>query len=161
MSEPEAIHAAALALFNARTDLAGRTVAVSAGGTRAPSDPGRYLGTRSSGRQGVALAVAAAERGAKVALAAANIDGDILRDAELPGIEITKVGSAADLSTVMRRADIGLGYALAASLIGGGGGVLAAGTSVVTSVVASWFAPWCAPGEDPRRDDGAKEGGLP
>ena len=104
MSEPEAIHAAALALFNARTDLAGCTVAVSAGGTREPIDPVRYIGNRSSGRQGVALAVAAAERGAKVALAAANIDGDILRDAELPGIEITKVGSAADLSTVMRRA---------------------------------------------------------
>ena len=104
MSEPEAIHEAALALLSARADLAGLTVAVSAGGTREPIDPVRYLGNRSSGRQGVALAVAAAERGARVLLAAANIEGDILRDAELPGVDITRVGSAADLSTAMRRA---------------------------------------------------------
>ncbi|HNV09838.1 MAG TPA: bifunctional phosphopantothenoylcysteine decarboxylase/phosphopantothenate--cysteine ligase CoaBC [Propionibacteriaceae bacterium] len=104
MSEPEVIHEAALALLTTRADLAGLTVAVSAGGTREPIDPVRYLGNRSSGRQGVALAVAAAERGAHVLLAAANIDGDILRDAQRPGVHITKVGSAADLSTVMRRA---------------------------------------------------------
>lgn len=104
MSEPEAIHEAALAIINARHDLAGLTIAVSAGGTREPIDPVRYLGNRSSGRQGVALAVAAAERGARVLLAAATIDGDILRDARRPGIDITGVGSAADLSIVMRQA---------------------------------------------------------
>ncbi|HSN43231.1 MAG TPA: bifunctional phosphopantothenoylcysteine decarboxylase/phosphopantothenate--cysteine ligase CoaBC, partial [Propionibacteriaceae bacterium] len=104
MSEPEAIHEAALALLGARADLAGCIVVVSAGGTREPIDPVRYLGNRSSGRQGVALAVAAAQRGARVLLVAANIDGDILRDAEQPGIDITEVGSTADLSTAMRRA---------------------------------------------------------
>ncbi|MBO1030860.1 bifunctional phosphopantothenoylcysteine decarboxylase/phosphopantothenate--cysteine ligase CoaBC [Tessaracoccus sp. SD287] len=104
MSEPEAIHEAALAIINARHDLAGLTIAVSAGGTREPIDPVRYLGNRSSGRQGVALAVAAAERGARVLLAAATIDGDILRDAQRPGIHIATVGSAADLSIVMRQA---------------------------------------------------------
>ena len=51
------------------------------------------------------------------------------------GLPITILASIGWLSTVMRRADIGLGYALAASLIGGGGGVLAAGTSVVASVI--------------------------
>jgi phosphopantothenoylcysteine decarboxylase/phosphopantothenate--cysteine ligase len=54
-------------------DLAGRTVVVSAGGTREPLDPVRFLGNRSSGRQGVALARAAAARGAEVTLVAANV----------------------------------------------------------------------------------------
>src|SRR4051812_5332426 len=57
----------------ARPDLAGRTVVVSAGGTREPIDPVRFLGNRSSGRQGVALARAAAARGADVTLIAANV----------------------------------------------------------------------------------------
>ncbi len=54
-------------------DLAGRTVVVSAGGTREPLDPVRFLGNRSSGLQGVALARAAAARGADVTLVAANV----------------------------------------------------------------------------------------
>jgi phosphopantothenoylcysteine decarboxylase/phosphopantothenate--cysteine ligase len=54
-------------------DLAGRTVVVSAGGTREPIDPVRFLGNRSSGLQGVALARAAAARGADVTLVAANV----------------------------------------------------------------------------------------
>jgi phosphopantothenoylcysteine decarboxylase/phosphopantothenate--cysteine ligase len=54
-------------------DLVGRRVVVSAGGTREPLDPVRFLGNRSSGRQGVALARAAASRGAKVTLVAAHI----------------------------------------------------------------------------------------
>jgi phosphopantothenoylcysteine decarboxylase/phosphopantothenate--cysteine ligase len=54
-------------------DLAGRHVVVSAGGTREPLDPVRFLGNRSSGRQGYALARAAAARGAEVTLVAANV----------------------------------------------------------------------------------------
>jgi phosphopantothenoylcysteine decarboxylase / phosphopantothenate---cysteine ligase len=54
-------------------DLTGRTLVVSAGGTREPIDPVRFLGNRSSGRQGVALARAAAARGADVTLVAANV----------------------------------------------------------------------------------------
>ena len=56
----------------ARRDLAGRRVVVSAGGTREPLDPVRYLGNRSSGKQGYALAAVAAARGADVTLVAAN-----------------------------------------------------------------------------------------
>jgi phosphopantothenoylcysteine decarboxylase/phosphopantothenate--cysteine ligase len=56
----------------AEPDLHGRTVVVSAGGTREPIDPVRFLGNRSSGRQGFALAAAAARRGAEVTLVAAN-----------------------------------------------------------------------------------------
>jgi phosphopantothenoylcysteine decarboxylase/phosphopantothenate--cysteine ligase len=54
-------------------DLAGRHVVVSAGGTREPLDPVRFLGNRSSGRQGFALAAVAAARGARVTLVAANV----------------------------------------------------------------------------------------
>ncbi|SJM53779.1 bifunctional phosphopantothenoylcysteine decarboxylase/phosphopantothenate--cysteine ligase CoaBC [Gulosibacter sp. 10] len=55
-------------------DLVGHTVLVTAGGTREPIDPVRFLGNRSSGRQGVAIARKAAERGAEVTLVAANIE---------------------------------------------------------------------------------------
>ena len=55
-------------------DLAGRHVVVSAGGTREYLDPVRFLGNRSSGLQGYALARAAAARGAEVTLVAANVD---------------------------------------------------------------------------------------
>jgi len=54
-------------------DLAGRTIVVSAGGTRERLDPVRFLGNRSSGRQGIALARAAVARGAEVTLVAANV----------------------------------------------------------------------------------------
>lgn len=109
MSEPEAIHARALELLNPRRDLAGLTVAVSAGGTREPIDPVRYLGNRSSGRQGVALACAAAARGAKVLLAAANIEDAVLSGLD-PAVEVVAAGSAAELGVVMadlaERADV-------------------------------------------------------
>lgn len=102
MSEPEQIAEAALALLAPR-DLAGLRVAVSAGGTREPIDPVRFLGNRSSGRQGVALALAAAARGADVELVAANIEADVLRDAVVQrGIRITHAGSATELADAMR-----------------------------------------------------------
>jgi phosphopantothenoylcysteine decarboxylase/phosphopantothenate--cysteine ligase len=56
-----------------RPDLAGRSVVISAGGTREPLDPVRFLGNRSSGLQGIALARAAAARGADVTLVCANV----------------------------------------------------------------------------------------
>jgi phosphopantothenoylcysteine decarboxylase / phosphopantothenate---cysteine ligase len=68
---PEAAVAALVRVLAAAGDLAGRTVVVTAGGTREPIDPVRYLGNRSSGRMGVALAAAAARRGATVHLVAA------------------------------------------------------------------------------------------
>lgn len=55
-------------------DLVGRRVLISAGGTREPLDPVRYLGNRSSGKQGLALARVAAARGAEVTVVAANVD---------------------------------------------------------------------------------------
>lgn len=74
LPEPEQIFAAATAVLAGHPqDLAGRHVVVSAGGTREFLDPVRYLGNRSSGRQGIALAEAAVARGATVTLVAANV----------------------------------------------------------------------------------------
>jgi phosphopantothenoylcysteine decarboxylase/phosphopantothenate--cysteine ligase len=79
-----------------RPDLTGRRVVISAGGTREPLDPVRYLGNRSSGKQGWALARVAAARGAEVVLVAANVD--------LPvpfGVRTVRVGSADELRAAM------------------------------------------------------------
>jgi phosphopantothenoylcysteine decarboxylase/phosphopantothenate--cysteine ligase len=82
-------------------DLAGRSVVVSAGGTREELDPVRFLGNWSSGRQGYALARTAAGRGASVTLVAANT--------ELPdpaGVQVVRVRSARDLrAAVLEAAD--------------------------------------------------------
>lgn len=73
-------------------------VLVTAGGTREPIDPVRYLGNRSSGKQGVAIAAAAANRGAKVVLLAANIDESVLAEVrDHPAVRIVPVGTAAEL----------------------------------------------------------------
>jgi phosphopantothenoylcysteine decarboxylase/phosphopantothenate--cysteine ligase len=72
--------------------LAGRRVVVSAGGTREPLDPVRYLGNRSSGRQGYALARVAAARGAEVTLVSANAEL-----ADPAGIEVVRVGTAREM----------------------------------------------------------------
>jgi phosphopantothenoylcysteine decarboxylase/phosphopantothenate--cysteine ligase len=79
--------------------LAGRRVVVSAGGTREPLDPVRYLGNRSSGKQGYALAQVAAARGAAVTLVAANTS---LPDPD--GVEVVTVGTALELQDAVTRA---------------------------------------------------------
>src|SRR3984957_16540285 len=68
MAEPEAISAAVLSALGGRHDLAGEVVLVTAGGTREALDPVRYIGNRSSGKMGYALAEAARSRGARVVL---------------------------------------------------------------------------------------------
>jgi phosphopantothenoylcysteine decarboxylase/phosphopantothenate--cysteine ligase len=68
MAEPESIADAVLAALGRRHDLAGEIVLVTAGGTREALDPVRFLGNRSSGKMGYALADAARSRGAKVIL---------------------------------------------------------------------------------------------
>ncbi|MBY0176689.1 bifunctional phosphopantothenoylcysteine decarboxylase/phosphopantothenate synthase [Curtobacterium herbarum] len=127
MSEPEDIVVAALAVLEATEragttgtdgaagpattphsaargehgDLAGVRVVVSAGGTREPLDPVRFVGNRSSGRQGVALAAEAARRGADVTLVAANTDPGLTEG--LP-VRVVRVGSAQELATAMHAA---------------------------------------------------------
>lgn len=72
MSEPDALveHLASLLISGGRRDLRGRTVLISAGGTREHLDPVRFLGNPASGRMGFALAAACAHRGARVRLVA-------------------------------------------------------------------------------------------
>ena len=96
LPEPEEIFAVARAVLRrggpVRPDLAGRHVVVTAGGTREPLDPVRYLGNRSSGKQGYAFARTAIARGARVTLVAANV---ALPDPA--GVEIVPVGTTAEL----------------------------------------------------------------
>ncbi len=80
-------------------DLAGVRVVVSAGGTREPLDPVRYLGNRSSGKQGLAIARVARSRGAHVVLVAANMTVPIPA-----GIEHVDVETTAELEEAMRKA---------------------------------------------------------
>jgi phosphopantothenoylcysteine decarboxylase / phosphopantothenate---cysteine ligase len=94
LPEPaEIVDLATLLLYRADalpSDLTGRHVVISAGGTREPLDPVRYLGNRSSGRQGYALARVAAQRGARVTLVAAHTP-DLTDPA---GVEVVGVGTA-------------------------------------------------------------------
>jgi phosphopantothenoylcysteine decarboxylase/phosphopantothenate--cysteine ligase len=103
MAEPDEIVEAALAAVGAggahratgdraAGDLAGRRILITAGGTREPLDPVRFIGNRSSGRQGVALATVAAARGAHVTLIAAHLDID-----DPTGIDVRHVGTALEL----------------------------------------------------------------
>ncbi|WP_137846070.1 bifunctional phosphopantothenoylcysteine decarboxylase/phosphopantothenate--cysteine ligase CoaBC [Microbacterium sp. 2FI] len=102
MSEPEEILAAALDAAVPRADLAGVRAVVSAGGTREPIDPVRFIGNRSSGRQGVAVALAAADRGADVVLVTAHLDDGVLATASAhPRVRVVRAGTAADLAAVM------------------------------------------------------------
>ena len=102
MPEPEEILAAieaAIGADPAGADLAGRRVLVTAGGTREPIDPVRFVGNRSSGRMGVALAEAAARRGAAVTLIAANVALPVAA-----GVERVDVSSAAELEAATAKA---------------------------------------------------------
>lgn len=98
LPEPGTIAAAALALV-APQDLTGRHVVISAGGTREPLDPVRFLGNRSTGRQGYALATRARARGARVTVVAANV-----ALAEPAGITVVPVETTAQLAAAVRAA---------------------------------------------------------
>ncbi|KZX21417.1 bifunctional phosphopantothenoylcysteine decarboxylase/phosphopantothenate--cysteine ligase CoaBC [Rathayibacter tanaceti] len=116
MEEPETIVAEALAVqaraAGARRDLEGLTVLVTAGGTREPLDPVRFVGNRSSGRQGVALALAAAARGARVTLLAAHLD------VEAPaGVTVHHVGTALELREAALAAAPGVDIVIMAAAV--------------------------------------------
>ena len=92
MAEPDDILGAARTLLTGSGPLSGKRVLVSAGGTREPLDAVRYVGNRSSGRMGVALAAEARRRGAEVTLLAAN-----LAVPAPAGVELVETPTAADL----------------------------------------------------------------
>jgi phosphopantothenoylcysteine decarboxylase/phosphopantothenate--cysteine ligase len=101
LAEPDDIVAAADAVLRPETPLAGRRLLVTAGPTYEDLDPVRYIGNRSSGRMGLALAAEAARRGAAVTL----VVGPTTL-AMPPGCEVVRVRSAADMhQAVMARAD--------------------------------------------------------
>ena len=115
LSEPDDIVAATLAAARAGArrraeeihgrDLEGRRILVTAGGTREPIDPVRFLGNRSSGKQGVAIAARAAARGAEVTLVAANIEVPPPAD-----VSVVRVSSAEQMAAacteLARRQDV-------------------------------------------------------
>ena len=77
-------------------DLKGKRVLVTAGGTREAIDPVRFIGNKSSGKQGIVIALAARNRGAQVHLIAANFDTSALE-----GIEVSSVESASEMHKVL------------------------------------------------------------
>ncbi|HEV3225931.1 MAG TPA: bifunctional phosphopantothenoylcysteine decarboxylase/phosphopantothenate--cysteine ligase CoaBC, partial [Acidimicrobiales bacterium] len=99
LAEPTAIVAAVERVLTA-PDLAGLAVLITAGGTREPIDPVRYISNRSSGKQGHALADAAAQRGAKVTLVTTT------ERPVGPGVEVVRVQTAAEMEhAVLSRSD--------------------------------------------------------
>jgi phosphopantothenoylcysteine decarboxylase/phosphopantothenate--cysteine ligase len=80
-----------------KQDLLGKRVLITAGGTREAIDPVRFIGNRSSGKQGIALAIAARNRGAKVQLIAANCDISTLQ-----GIEVFHVETTAQMQNALQ-----------------------------------------------------------
>ena len=123
-------------------DLTGRRVVISAGGTREPLDPVRYLGNRSSGKQGWALARVAAARGADVVLVAANV--------ELPapfGVRVVPVGTAEELRAAMH------------DEAGSGGEVMA--DVVVMSAAVADFRPASVAGAKMKKDSAGEPDSVP
>ncbi|MGE0819353.1 MAG: bifunctional phosphopantothenoylcysteine decarboxylase/phosphopantothenate--cysteine ligase CoaBC, partial [Candidatus Nanopelagicales bacterium] len=136
LPEPAAIFDACLDVLRRRTapDLLGRTVVVSAGGTREHLDPVRFLGNRSSGKQGYALAEVAAARGAQVVLVSANV---ALPDPA--GATVVPVTSAEDLRRAVHQ------HAATADVV------------VMAAAVAD-FRPVAVAGHKIKKDD---DGGVP
>jgi phosphopantothenoylcysteine decarboxylase / phosphopantothenate---cysteine ligase len=103
MTEPEEIFERCATLLEKREQLAGKRVLVTAGGTREPLDAVRFLGNRSSGRMGAALATEARRRGAEVTLIASNLS------VPAPvGVDVVPAPTADDVAreTLGREADV-------------------------------------------------------
>ena len=111
LAEPERIVEAALRLLATTSDLAGRRVLVTAGGTREPLDPVRFIGNRSSGKMGYALASAAARRGAAVTLVT-TVD----RPAP-PRVEVVEVETATEMADAVLARYAGLDVVVMAAAV--------------------------------------------
>ena len=94
LPEPEVIVSQALSSVT-NQDFACKNITIAAGGTREPIDSVRFIGNRSSGKQGIALAEAASSRGATVTLIAINIDSDLSRFSNVLRVSSTEELSAA------------------------------------------------------------------
>jgi phosphopantothenoylcysteine decarboxylase / phosphopantothenate---cysteine ligase len=133
LADPATIVEAATKLLDARpADLAGLSVLVTAGGTREPIDPVRYIGNRSSGKQGYALAEAAAARGAAVTVVS-TVDRPVAA-----GVDVVRVETAAEMhDAVMARS--------------------AAADVVVMAAAVADFRPVAAADRKLKKADGAPE----
>lgn len=100
LPEPEVIVSQALNTVTSQ-DFAGKNITIAAGGTREPIDSVRFIGNRSSGKQGIALAEAASNRGATVTLIAINIDSDLSRFSK-----VVRVSSTEELSEALNSASL-------------------------------------------------------
>ena len=100
LPEPEVIVSQALSSVT-NQDFAGKRITIAAGGTREPIDSVRFIGNRSSGKQGLALADAASTRGATVTLIAVNIDSDLSRFSN-----VVIVSSTEELSVALNAASL-------------------------------------------------------
>lgn len=120
LEEPEVIVRAGLAAYDAarpdarpaQLDLAGRRIVVTAGGTREPLDPVRFLGNRSSGKQGIALVEAATARGAEVVLVAAHLEVAVPA-----GVELHEVSTALQMQEAAARAAEGADIVIMAAAV--------------------------------------------
>jgi phosphopantothenoylcysteine decarboxylase/phosphopantothenate--cysteine ligase len=113
MTEPEDIVAALHHALIGPSKLAGRTVLITAGGTQEAIDPVRYIGNRSSGRMGFALAEEAALRGARVEL----VCGPVTLSTDRAGIHRTDVVSAADMAAACKDLYPGCDLAIASAAV--------------------------------------------
>ena len=112
LSEVEDIVAAVLSQL-APQDFAGASVVVSAGGTREPIDPVRFIGNRSTGAMGVQLATAFTRRGATVTLIGANLEVSVPR-----GIQIVNVCSAREMEEAVEKFAGGADVFVSAAAVG-------------------------------------------
>lgn len=112
MSEPDDIVAAALAVVAVGKDFEGRSILITAGGTREPLDPVRFIGNRSSGKQGLALARAAAARGAQVTLIGANLEVDVP-----DSVSVMHVSTTLELAEATTRAAAGVDIVIMAAAV--------------------------------------------
>ncbi len=98
MAEPDIILEKTLDFLNIRDDLEDKKILVTAGGTREKIDPVRYIGNRSSGKMGIALAEAAKARGADVTLISSNCTVEIP-----PGFKVLSVDTAAEMAKAVKK----------------------------------------------------------
>jgi phosphopantothenoylcysteine decarboxylase / phosphopantothenate---cysteine ligase len=132
LAAPEAIVAACEEVLGATRDLAGLHVVVTAGGTREPIDPVRFLGNRSSGKQGHALAAEAAARGAKVTLVT-TVGLPVP-----PGADVVRVETAAEMDEAVGR-------------------VASAADVVVMAAAVADFRPAAVAPQKIKKDDGVPQ----
>jgi phosphopantothenoylcysteine decarboxylase/phosphopantothenate--cysteine ligase len=105
LPEPESIVKFALRAMNMNQDLSGYHFTIASGGTREPIDAVRFIGNRSSGKQGIALADEVIARGGKVTLIAANLEMDISRFSDVRTVSSTAELQQA-LNAVLESSDV-------------------------------------------------------